>query len=356
MSTDPQPRHHSEIDRTMNLPERMNSHHTNGQAASHHPGHGLSPAAENHDLADPLPIATGAGQASQPDLSWALKNAQDNLLALQRLAEQTAELHRQFLEGQEKTQQTFLKLLEHQQRLSLAVVDSERTAVPRFDRARGSVPFKPPLPRRSARSRPRERTASCRPSHNPPPLSIAIASTLIEVVAQKTGYPAEVLDLDMQLDADLGIDSIKRVEILSALQDRLPRPATVPTRTTGLVPQPAHDRRLHRSGSGRPTALGPKPAAQHRRAQRLGSYETSWRGRCWKRSPRRRDTPSTCSSSICGSTPTWASTRSSGSRSSRRSRTSTRIPLARVRRDRDAGNPARHRCVPGTNGCRADGS
>ncbi len=29
------------------------------------------------------------------------------------------------------------------------------------------------------------------------------------------------LDLDMQLDADLGIDSIKRVEILSALQDRL---------------------------------------------------------------------------------------------------------------------------------------
>ena len=31
-----------------------------------------------------------------------------------------------------------------------------------------------------------------------------------------------MLDLDMQLDADLGIDSIKRVEILSALQGRLP--------------------------------------------------------------------------------------------------------------------------------------
>ncbi len=37
ISTHPQPRHHSEIDRTMNLPERINSHHTNGQAASHHP-------------------------------------------------------------------------------------------------------------------------------------------------------------------------------------------------------------------------------------------------------------------------------------------------------------------------------
>src|SRR5437763_11609120 len=31
-----------------------------------------------------------------------------------------------------------------------------------------------------------------------------------------------MLELDMALDADLGIDSIKRVEILSALQERLP--------------------------------------------------------------------------------------------------------------------------------------
>jgi len=41
-------------------------------------------------------------------------------------------------------------------------------------------------------------------------------------VAEKTGYPAEMLELDMTLDADLGIDSIKRVEILSALQERVP--------------------------------------------------------------------------------------------------------------------------------------
>jgi NAD(P)-dependent dehydrogenase (short-subunit alcohol dehydrogenase family) len=41
------------------------------------------------------------------------------------------------------------------------------------------------------------------------------------VVAEKTGYPVEMLELDMSLDADLGIDSIKRVEIFSALQTRL---------------------------------------------------------------------------------------------------------------------------------------
>ena len=45
---------------------------------------------------------------------------------------------------------------------------------------------------------------------------------LLEVVSEKTGYPTEMLELSMELDADLGIDSIKRVEILSALQERLP--------------------------------------------------------------------------------------------------------------------------------------
>src|SRR5262249_53193665 len=49
-----------------------------------------------------------------------------------------------------------------------------------------------------------------------------VANTLLSVVAEKTGYPADMLGLDMALDADLGIDSIKRVEILSALQEKIP--------------------------------------------------------------------------------------------------------------------------------------
>src|SRR5262249_54315081 len=50
----------------------------------------------------------------------------------------------------------------------------------------------------------------------------AISRVLLESVADKTGFPIDMLDLDMQLDVDLGIDSIKRVEIFSAVQDRLP--------------------------------------------------------------------------------------------------------------------------------------
>ncbi|MEM6189036.1 beta-ketoacyl synthase N-terminal-like domain-containing protein [Shewanella scandinavica] len=49
-----------------------------------------------------------------------------------------------------------------------------------------------------------------------------IESTMMAVVADKTGYPTEMLELGMDMEADLGIDSIKRVEILGTVQDELP--------------------------------------------------------------------------------------------------------------------------------------
>ncbi|EFM09424.1 6-deoxyerythronolide-B synthase [Paenibacillus curdlanolyticus YK9] len=55
-----------------------------------------------------------------------------------------------------------------------------------------------------------------------PPPSSDVRSVMLEVVAEKTGYPVEMLDFDIELESGLGIDSIKRVEILSAVQDQLP--------------------------------------------------------------------------------------------------------------------------------------
>jgi acyl transferase domain-containing protein len=49
-----------------------------------------------------------------------------------------------------------------------------------------------------------------------------IESVMMTVVAEKTGYPVEMLELGMDMEADLGIDSIKRVEILGAVQETLP--------------------------------------------------------------------------------------------------------------------------------------
>jgi acyl carrier protein len=43
----------------------------------------------------------------------------------------------------------------------------------------------------------------------------------LEVVADKTGYPVDILRPEMNLQTDLGVDSIKRVEVLSALRDRV---------------------------------------------------------------------------------------------------------------------------------------
>jgi acyl transferase domain-containing protein/NAD(P)-dependent dehydrogenase (short-subunit alcohol dehydrogenase family) len=54
------------------------------------------------------------------------------------------------------------------------------------------------------------------------PLSEDFEDIMLQVVSDKTGYPKEILDLSMDLESGLGIDSIKRVEILSALQEKFP--------------------------------------------------------------------------------------------------------------------------------------
>jgi polyketide-type polyunsaturated fatty acid synthase PfaA len=52
--------------------------------------------------------------------------------------------------------------------------------------------------------------------------STSLGETLLAIVSDKTGYPTEMLELEMDMEADLGIDSIRRVEILGAFQERFP--------------------------------------------------------------------------------------------------------------------------------------
>ena len=44
---------------------------------------------------------------------------------------------------------------------------------------------------------------------------------VLEVLANKTGYETDMLEMDMDLETELGVDSIKRVEILSDVQAQL---------------------------------------------------------------------------------------------------------------------------------------
>jgi acyl transferase domain-containing protein/NAD(P)H-dependent flavin oxidoreductase YrpB (nitropropane dioxygenase family)/NAD(P)-dependent dehydrogenase (short-subunit alcohol dehydrogenase family) len=50
----------------------------------------------------------------------------------------------------------------------------------------------------------------------------ALIDSLYEIVSERTGYPRTMLDPTLDLEADLGIDSIKRVEILNNFRKLLP--------------------------------------------------------------------------------------------------------------------------------------
>lgn len=53
------------------------------------------------------------------------------------------------------------------------------------------------------------------------PATVAeFSAELLKAVSARTGYPVEMLDLDAHMEADLGIDSIKRIEIFSGLTQR----------------------------------------------------------------------------------------------------------------------------------------
>src|SRR5207237_10085552 len=81
----------------------------------------------------------------------------------------------------------------------------------------------------------------------PAPLSAdSLLEVILGIVGQRTGYPLEMLGAELDLEADLSIDSIKRTEIIMELAEhmRLSR-AGVPV-AEGIVEQLA---RLKTSGS-----------------------------------------------------------------------------------------------------------
>ncbi|MBN1296802.1 acyltransferase domain-containing protein, partial [bacterium] len=139
---------------------------------------------------------------------------QENLIGLQRLQEQTALLHQQFLTGQQDAQRAFQSLINQQQ----GVLTGQWNPVsPTHLRTLQPLPTIPVTV-----SAPTAASTTDRGTAPSTAETDSIADLLRSVVAEKTGYPSDLLELTMELDADLGIDSIKRVEILSALQDRIP--------------------------------------------------------------------------------------------------------------------------------------
>jgi acyl transferase domain-containing protein/NAD(P)-dependent dehydrogenase (short-subunit alcohol dehydrogenase family) len=216
--------------------------------------------------------ANRVGNAPMSTPSDDLKNAfalnQQTLAALQQLQQQTALLHKQFLESQEQAQRTLHQLVLQQQSLLIPGATVQPliqvplpTPVPVPTPAPLPVPVQLPVPvpaSQSAAAKPSglkgtERVSQeqlRRPVQNLNPSLLMeqtpreqklngkldyVQSTLMAVIAEKTGYPVEMLNPSMTLDADLGIDSIKRVEILSTLQEKLPEAPIVKPEHLGTL-------------------------------------------------------------------------------------------------------------------------
>ena len=64
------------------------------------------------------------------------------------------------------------------------------------------------------------------PSPQPPPPQVATATTatdgvkdrLLALVAEKTGYPLDMLDVDLDLEADLGVDTVKQADLFASVR------------------------------------------------------------------------------------------------------------------------------------------
>ena len=216
-------------------------------------------------VAAPIPVASTTGPAasalstsepaatptSDPQvLAEAIRASQASLAALVRLQEQTAEVHRRFLESQERTIQ--------------AIIQHESVPVPGDAVVPASIEIPPALPApptvqiplaaqipdaqadipagapAGAAAETPVAALGDTPVDAPMRVMPGVAAALLSVVSEKTGYPEEMLDLSMGLDADLGIDSIKRVEILSALQERLPEAPTITPERLGEIQTLGH--------------------------------------------------------------------------------------------------------------------
>ena len=190
--------------------------------------------------------ATSSGEMPMPDsnfdprLAAALEATQQTLATLQRMQEQTAQLHRQFLDSQEQAQRTLAALVS-QQHAAFSGILPAAIAAPVAAYVPPPAPVFVPLPIPVPVMQPVVVLPPLVPVFVPlpvaPPVIVTagVSATLLGVVSEKTGYPVEMLNLDMSLDADLGIDSIKRVEILAAVQDKLPNAPLVKTEHLGSL-------------------------------------------------------------------------------------------------------------------------
>ncbi|MEW5734776.1 MAG: SDR family NAD(P)-dependent oxidoreductase [Thermodesulfobacteriota bacterium] len=166
-----------------------------------------------------------------------------NMELFHALQAQTLAVHGKYLDAQTSAASAALRLSAPGAEMPASfapAVREELPAAPAFAREK-SEPAPAarviPMTRRAEAPRPAPAHApapapASAPAAVPPPAPAAAAqpkaaipqlsAILLSVVSEKTGYPESMLSLSMEMESDLGIDSIKRVEILGAMMERCP--------------------------------------------------------------------------------------------------------------------------------------
>jgi acyl transferase domain-containing protein/NAD(P)-dependent dehydrogenase (short-subunit alcohol dehydrogenase family)/acyl carrier protein len=94
-----------------------------------------------------------------------------------------------------------------------------------------------------------------------------IQKTVLKIMAEKTGYPEDMLDLDLDLEADLGVDTVKQAEMFAAVRAayNIPRDENLKLRdfpTLAHVIKFAHDRSRHTTSTFDQTTAEMSPASR----------------------------------------------------------------------------------------------
>jgi acyl transferase domain-containing protein/NAD(P)-dependent dehydrogenase (short-subunit alcohol dehydrogenase family)/acyl carrier protein len=94
-----------------------------------------------------------------------------------------------------------------------------------------------------------------------------VQQRLLTMVAEKTGYPEDMLELDLDLEADLGIDTVKQADLFATVREAygIPRDPDLKLRefpTLAHVIQFVHDRRPETAGGAAGGGDDPQRAAE----------------------------------------------------------------------------------------------
>ena len=142
----------------------------------------------------------------------------------------TLNMHQKYLDQQTEVSQDFIRLVEKQ----VDLVGSGVASLPQPASTAKEITSSPRALQTSVVQEVKKTTTIQNPANQQPPIPAAtqavpqaantdnLKDAFLDIVSEKTGYPTEMLELDMDMESDLGIDSIKRVEILGALQEAHP--------------------------------------------------------------------------------------------------------------------------------------